>query len=776
MRRRIGLLFLTIVVLFYPINTWAWHDRTTHQDMSLKAIENSVLSPTKGNYLKNLGFSENIEEIFMLNGESKNIKDWIRFGSLKEDAFTYFEFINQTARFFNHFHNPLFPSDQWNQAGLDRDYIVPLPFLTLTHLSGESSLLWAQNETNNEWSWQKVRDYYNLALTSSTDNQREANFAKTFKGLGHIIHLIQDSAQPAHVRNDPHPLDGSGIIKGFESWAKNNAVDLGLYDLPPNFPIVSHDTSVGNYSPITQFWDTDQYDGTNPSAGTNIGISEYTNANFFSEDTINASNFPYPQINQSTPVVEGEFTNTLWNTTYQRQYYLKDCCGETNEGQGYLLSAVDYLDYYRQEYPLLSIGLPIKPILDNNVYADYADLLLPRAIGYSAGLLNYFFRGEIEVIQIPDSNNIKIKNNSSEDMDGIFTLYYEATDGTRNPVSDGSWSRSLQPVNNTGDTSDELSFTEPTNIAEGKEYIIVFEGTLGKESNVVVGKIWECILFELVGQFVGVGGGDGQVSNPNYINTDSSFIYVSDRHNHRVQLFNYQGIFQDKFGSTGAGPGQFLYPEGIDVDDNFIYVADVYGRVQIFNKTSPFSFIAQFGTDVPSPPGPGEFTNISDVKVDSDFIYVADGYGHIQIFYKTSPYAYVATISGPGLTDGLHNYLNYFDIDNNYVYTVNSGNTTKVQIFNKTSPYSFVSKVGSKGSGDGQFLNPQGITVDSKYIYVVDHENRRIVVFDKDSPYSFVTNFAINSGNLIDIEVTPSLIFLLRLYSSNRIYVYTNCP
>ena len=754
---RTTIIKIFIIVLLIQGTAFAL-DLSTHRAINLHIANSTMNGFSLDQYLKsNLDFSQGIGEKF----DGRRVDIWLELGGRYEDIPPWDlpdSWGLPYLRSVNHFHNPIPTTDQGYSG-----------FWGTGIMSGMSSKEWALLPQNTQssscylgcYSWYDVRDYYYNALTSTDQNTRNTNFKETFRGLGQLMHLIQDVSVPAHTRDDGH------FFYNYEKWVRDET-DISIYN-PVFFS--------GTINDIASFIETDKYNGTNPdiTSGTNIGLSEYTNANFFSNDTnaIENTSFTYPQITEDTDIVEKEFVNNNvpLADTYNRQYYKKNCCGEKNGGNGYLLSGIDYFEYYRNSLNPIGAKKLIAPLLDYNVYEDYAFLLIPRAIGYSAGLLNYFFRGEIE-FDILNTDTITITNNSSEDMDGIFTLYYDAADGKRKPVSNGSWT--LPPLQ-AGETSNELSFTEPIDIAEGKEYIIVFEGTLGKESNVVVGKIWECILFELVGQFVGVGGGDGQVSNPNYINTDSSFIYVSDRHNHRVQLFNYQGIFQDKFGSTGAGPGQFLYPEGIDVDDNFIYVADVYGRVQIFNKTSPFSFIAQFGTDVPSPPGPGEFTNISDVKVDSDFIYVADGYGHIQIFYKTSPYAYVATISGPGLTDGLHNYLNYFDIDNNYVYTVNSGNTTKVQIFNKTS-YSFVSKVGSKGSGDGQFLNPQGITVDSKYIYVVDHENRRIVVFDKDSPYSFVTNFAINSGNLIDIEVTPSLIFLLRLYSSNRIYVYTNCP
>jgi len=102
--------------------------------------------------------------------------------------------------------------------------------------------------------------------------------------------------------------------------------------------------------------------------------------------------------------------------------------------------------------------------------------------------LNYFFRGELEVVQNSNSNSITITNNSSEDMDGTFTLYYDASDDTRKSVSDGSWSLVLEA----GSTSNELNFTEPEDLGEDKPYILVFEGTLGSESNAVVGKIGFC--------------------------------------------------------------------------------------------------------------------------------------------------------------------------------------------------------------------------------------------------------------------------------------------
>jgi hypothetical protein len=550
MRRIIVLLTLKLIIFSY-VNVWAWNDEYTHQDLSVKATEFSILSPTNGDYLKNLGFDKNLKETFTLNGESKNVRDWVKYGSLKEDAGNVF-----TAYYYHHFHDPLALS--WNQAGLSTWY----PWI-----NGMSSILWAQN-TFNLWNWQKARDYYYLALTSSTNTQRNENFAKTFKGLGHIIHLIQDVAQPAHVRNDPHPLDDKGIVPQFENWAKSH--DVSSFISNPVFPSVSLNTSVGGYIPITQLWDTNQYTGSNPPFGTNIGLSEYTNANFFSEDTINASNFPYPDITKTT-VTE----KTAPSGIYQRQYYLKNCCGETKGSQGYLLAAVDYLDYYRQQYPSLSFALPRIPVLDNNVYSDYASLLLPRAVGYSAGLLNYFFRGKINMV--PDQNSpgqYVIKNESNEYMSGLFSLYYEDTGDNRHHVA--SWSLSINP----NSSSSTVTFTPPT-YPEPKQkgtYILAFQGRLGNESGAVVGRAG----IPLCQSNISISGPDEAVDGTQYTATGGTEPYTWS--------INNGSITQDGVVSFSGQCG------GIAT----ITVTDSCGAKKEKTVTIPITVIVVSGPDTPT--------------------------------------------------------------------------------------------------------------------------------------------------------------------------------
>ncbi len=368
----VTLIILSQFSFSYALNT------ETHKAINEYIANNSLNSFSLDSYLKSqLGLQSGLDEKF----NSLEVWKWLRDGGEYEDIPYWF---TPYVRSVNHFHNPL------NDQGYNGFWGTGI-------MSGMSSTQWALLPQNTQstfcllgcYSWYDVRNYYYQALTSVDKTTRGNYFAQTFRGVGQLMHLIEDVSVPSHTKNDGH------LLYNYEDYSDAYINKNGV-PMPTSAAFYS-----GTINNIASFIDTDQYSNTNLNpniaVGTNIGLSEYTNANFFSEDIINNSNFPYPQISQQTPIAERTITNSFWNTTYPRQYYLKNCCGETNGGQGYLLAAVDYLDYYRNQYPLLSFALPKIPVLDDNVYGDYASLLLPRAVGYSAGLLNYFFRGSIEI-------------------------------------------------------------------------------------------------------------------------------------------------------------------------------------------------------------------------------------------------------------------------------------------------------------------------------------------------------------------------------------------
>ena len=101
------------------------------------------------------------------------------------------------------------------------------------------------------------------------------------------------------------------------------------------------------------------------------------------------------------------------------------------------------------------------------------------------------------------------------------------------------------------------------------------------------------------------GSGDGEFDWIWDIAIDDKYIYVSDRYNHRVQIFNKSDrSFLTSVGENGAGDGQFNLPAGLAIgSDHQLYVADTNnGRIQLFtfdSGTSTWSYHSQLSITAP---------------------------------------------------------------------------------------------------------------------------------------------------------------------------------
>ena len=96
------------------------------------------------------------------------------------------------------------------------------------------------------------------------------------------------------------------------------------------------------------------------------------------------------------------------------------------------------------------------------------------------------------------------------------------------------------------------------------------------------------------------GSGSGQMFYPRGVAIDSnSNLWVADSYNHRLQKYNSAGVLQKTIGvgagRIGRGNGQFYYPWDIAIDgDDNVYVADRHNRrVQVFDEDG--NYLNQFG-------------------------------------------------------------------------------------------------------------------------------------------------------------------------------------
>jgi len=369
---------------------WSIHPSFAYDDKDVhpKINENAAMQSQfyLGGMLESLNFTT--------KEEKANVVEWIKKGGTDEDGTSDYLFMDLLeGRYFRHFHDPLKP---WNQAGL-----------TLTVPDSKSSLLWAQ-DYGQSFSWNSARDHYYTALVTG----EEGAYAATFKALGHLMHLVADLAVPAHVRNDAHPFGTGSLIpltwRGdfYEKWTKenfNNPELVSYQALPVNQSIFSRanpeSATEQALAPvqITALWDQNRYLGNNPdiTRGPDLaqfGLSEYTNANFFSQDTI-FKDYDFPSLDTAF-ISDSDWMNpeaiVAEDNVIDKRVYVWGNAGGT--GGNIRLAAASLISH-----DCMSIGYPPPFELDEKVHADYAKKLVPAAVGYSAALLDYFFRGKIEL-------------------------------------------------------------------------------------------------------------------------------------------------------------------------------------------------------------------------------------------------------------------------------------------------------------------------------------------------------------------------------------------
>ena len=129
-------------------------------------------------------------------------------------------------------------------------------------------------------------------------------------------------------------------------------------------------------------------------------------------------------------------------------------------------------------------------INDANVLSDYHAALIPEAIKYVAGLLDYYFRGQFDVLPYYTNTDslihVKITNRSGQAFTGgQFMIFGDAPDGSGKRTQ-------IQPFQATGApwTTDSVladgdsqvfSFCPPSPMPA--QFIVVFQGTIGIDAD-----------------------------------------------------------------------------------------------------------------------------------------------------------------------------------------------------------------------------------------------------------------------------------------------------
>ena len=132
------------------------------------------------------------------------------------------------------------------------------------------------------------------------------------------------------------------------------------------------------------------------------------------------------------------------------------------------------------------IATPQYKCADANVWEQTALAMLPRAVGYAAALIDYFFRPGIGAVTYEDQS-LRITG-SDEPMVGDFRLLYERSDGTRAELA--AWAALRVDPN---ELSEPLSTPQlPGDAVPDAPCFLIFRGQLGLESGAVAGAQVAC--------------------------------------------------------------------------------------------------------------------------------------------------------------------------------------------------------------------------------------------------------------------------------------------
>jgi len=350
-------------------------------------------------------------------------------------------------------------------------------------------------DDQNQFSLPDARIYQLNSLTRQTLAERNKNAVDFFRALGQVIHLLQDMGQPQHTRNDPHlgctfsPMEWlGGTVSVYEAYIEARASVPFQYLGRPVQPLAFGGYNAVSLNAYSDFWANAgrsglaDFSGRNFfTTGTNLGASE---CGGLSEPTCDVSQY------QTEEDAEIEvFPRGQQGVVGTVRFFLRNI---TDPFTGAVTSGVRVSTESLWDEHLTRVGKAPIFTLNTYNYDDMADLLVPRAAGYSAGLLDFIFRGKLDLAFVPDPDPAKIalraKNLSAGGSEGILraggilTLYSDGPEGNRDSVRTLTLGTDVL-------SNGELPAISLDALAEVGPIIAVYRGGLGSESDAVVARV-----------------------------------------------------------------------------------------------------------------------------------------------------------------------------------------------------------------------------------------------------------------------------------------------
>lgn len=375
------MMFQVLLILLFASPAIAYDQHSTHPSLTYEMAQYFNIKNNKPEY----------------NLTSQETK-WLMRGAEDED---------EPARWINHFYDPV------HGVGWSGKHFGSLSqaegYKTGADIAPRESLPSYQWVTNQDYQSAYGSEYGNQTWQKAIKLFADGNKQAAFVALGHTLHIVEDATVPDHVRDDSHPGIEGDPGSPFEGFSKDET-DKGELQVAENLKN-----------------DLLQLD----SIGLAIqNLSRYTNANFFSEDTI--SNIEFNEPYNSSEIIIIKIGDNI------AKYKVKD---------GVYLARIISQDTLTGSF--------VYTTRDKNfVLPSYRDHLFPKAVLTGASVIKLFFE-EVEkykknpelmepvvanqytpflvaLAQAPKRNVIKVCGYLDSSCTDIANVAYETKIGAQN--------------------------------------------------------------------------------------------------------------------------------------------------------------------------------------------------------------------------------------------------------------------------------------------------------------------------------------------------------
>jgi hypothetical protein len=523
-----------VIIAVLAVRTGHAHEEPVHQQITLSAFRSSAgINVFLSDQLGAPPTSFTVGPVLRTRSSdypqsrSDSPAGWLSWGAYMEDdedpPVHSVHFLRSSDHFYAVLHTPKWLTDGRETWGKLPDHLTEsYTWATSPGMAGPD-----MDKTfagPNRHTWQDARDKQFDALTLPAKADRDAALALTLYALGHVLHLNQDLSQPDHVRNDEHVPRSSVLFRDGKHWIEEYGLRY-LADskkagtLDTTFPLQPRGWAYWRsegFRTLKSFWDRGKYTGSTAAldadaaqtSGEKLGLAEYSNGNFIGEDAIYAERFPQKDSDRSLHYFP--FPTLLGSTTFGgiaanmaphvRQVVFDD--GTTANrlfvdkvANGIHLrnhSAVCYHADKDRSRPPSSTLYVATTIQDTNVLWSYHTNLVRKAIEYSAGIIDYFFRGALEVSldTVPgDHHRLHIVNRSGQTLKGgNFILFVEdayTSVRTLHPMT-VTWDNTLSTL--ADGVGIDATFDSPRN-----KFVLVYKGTIGWNGSPTTGSVDDSI-------------------------------------------------------------------------------------------------------------------------------------------------------------------------------------------------------------------------------------------------------------------------------------------